>query len=274
MLLSRAKELSESSFQPDPRRDETLDEGEIDLIDDKTWLDSVHIDAALTLLRRQFSDVNGLFNVEWGATLSFAKAGKKWIQIIHNGKDHWVCVAQGIHSDAAVVYDSLSAGSATFKQETHVINCISCLAWSQADELTILNMACDKQANDYDCGVYAVAFTTALAFGRDPSGIQFDAPRLRSHLIDCLRRNRISPFPMLNADMKRYDPPSAMTLPLYCYCRRSDARLNRDWDMAKCRGNCSGWYHRICGHIPKSVFEEDDAWMCRLCVTNLEHEGS
>ena len=267
IILSKAQELLPSSFQPDPQRDEFLDEGEIELIDGTTWLDSVHIDAALTLLRHRFTDINGLFNVEWGATLSFAKAGNKWIQIIHNGQDHWLCAAQGFYSDDVTVYDSLTAGRSQFSMETHAINCIGCLGCSQNNnDLTILNMCCDRQDNVNDCGVYAIAFATALAYGKNPSGLRFDGLKLRSHLMSCFRRKQISLFPTLNATRERCEPPFVLTLPLFCHCRRSDAKLNGDWDLIQCVGSCGGRYHRMCDRIPQTVFDKEDRWICPRCV--------
>ena len=182
-------------------------------------------------------------------------------------------LCQGFHStDSVAVYDSLTAGTPLFKHETHVINCIGCLAWSATDDLTILNMTCDQQDNDYDCGVYAVAFATALATGQNPCDLQLDGRRLRSHLIECLRQQRLTRFPQLDAARERHEPPYALTLPLFCYCRRGDAALNHDWDMAQCRGGCAGWYHRICADIPQKVFDGDVEWVCRLCTVNSLNE--
>ena len=262
--------------EPDPRREQVLNDDEIALIGHRTWLESIHINAALTLLRRQFTDIGALFNVEWGVTLSFSKAGKRWIQIIHNGADHWMCAAQGFHTETqdVTVYDSLSAGTSSFKQEIHTINCIGCLGHSDGDQLMMLNMSCQRQDNEYDCGVYAIAFATALALGRNPSDIVFDARHLRSHLIHCFRNGKLSLFPVLERETlelreQRCEPPFVLALPLFCSCRRSDARLNGDWDMAKCQGQCAGWYHRMCASIPQEVFDEHAQWMCDPCIAGV-----
>ena len=42
-----------------------------------------------------------------------------------------------------------------------------------------------RQTGGRDCGVYAIAISTTLAFGHDPAKIQFDQSAMRPHLIKC-----------------------------------------------------------------------------------------
>ena len=55
-------------------------------------------------------------------------------------------------------------------------------------------MKVQQQRNDSDCGVFAIAFSNCLAFGEDPTFVNFDVLRMRSHLAACLRNGRISLF--------------------------------------------------------------------------------
>ena len=56
------------------------------------------------------------------------------------------------------------------------------------------NMATvQKQVGSTDCGVFAVAFATSLAFGR--SGFMPQQDRLRPHLQRCFEERYIQPFP-------------------------------------------------------------------------------
>ena len=59
--------------------------------------------------------------------------------------------------------------------------------------LTMAEMS--KQEGVNDCGVFAIAAATALAFGSDP--LQVQQSRMREHLLICFERGSISPFPTL-----------------------------------------------------------------------------
>ena len=50
------------------------------------------------------------------------------------------------------------------------------------------------QTNGNDCGLYAIANATALAFGQDPSKEQYIPSKLRDHLFQCLENKEMRPF--------------------------------------------------------------------------------
>ena len=47
-------------------------------------------------------------------------------------------------------------------------------------------MQCRKQDGGKDCGVYAIAFSVALALGVNPSRQNFRQDVMRAHLVNCL----------------------------------------------------------------------------------------
>ena len=53
------------------------------------------------------------------------------------------------------------------------------------------------QPNAHDCGVFALACATDLAHGHDPvlSEWNIEGNTMRMHLLECLKRGHISPFP-------------------------------------------------------------------------------
>ena len=51
------------------------------------------------------------------------------------------------------------------------------------------------QHGNTDCGLYAIAYTTELAFGHDPTDFTFDQSQLRDHLLNCLTSRTITRFP-------------------------------------------------------------------------------
>ena len=48
-----------------------------------------------------------------------------------------------------------------------------------------------------DCGVYAIANATTIAFGDDPSLVKYDQSAMRFHLIECFTSENIKPFPSI-----------------------------------------------------------------------------
>ena len=51
------------------------------------------------------------------------------------------------------------------------------------------------QAGGCDCGLFAIAFATALALGKHPGQYLFDQGKMRRHLWNCFRKKRIEMFP-------------------------------------------------------------------------------
>ena len=58
------------------------------------------------------------------------------------------------------------------------------------------------QSGSFDCGIFAIAFATALVFGRR-QGDFFSQQNMRSHLIECLEHRSITLFP--TARIRRSD---------------------------------------------------------------------
>ena len=52
-----------------------------------------------------------------------------------------------------------------------------------------------KQKGNVDCGLFAIATTTALAFGKNPSKLQFIQEAMRLHLISSFTQKLMSMFP-------------------------------------------------------------------------------
>ena len=57
------------------------------------WLTDDTINAAQGLVKRQFPHINGLQEVGLGRTLFFAIQTEEFMQVLHNGHDHWVTVS-------------------------------------------------------------------------------------------------------------------------------------------------------------------------------------
>jgi len=61
---------------------------------------------------------------------------------------------------------------------------------TQKDYFKVQTSKVNKQSETTDCGVFAAAYCSALAFGENPSAVIYDQKRLRCHLLNCLETRR------------------------------------------------------------------------------------
>ena len=57
-----------------------------------------------------------------------------------------------------------------------------------------------NQSNTADCGVFAIAYATAICYGQDPEKLLFNTSRMRNHLCNCLEDQNIWQFPATLTD--------------------------------------------------------------------------
>ena len=105
---------------------------------------------------------------------------KQQIQIIHSRGDHWLVASTVLSSkDEVNVYDSVDC---TIDRTRNIIsNLFQTSSWL-------------RSTGGKDCGVYAIAISTALAFCHDPSVIRFDQQAMRPHLVACFEKQTFSQF--------------------------------------------------------------------------------
>uniref|UniRef100_A0A1X7TLH4 Ubiquitin-like protease family profile domain-containing protein n=1 Tax=Amphimedon queenslandica TaxID=400682 RepID=A0A1X7TLH4_AMPQE len=104
------------------------------------------------------------------------------VSVINNGEvvGHWITTTTiGCSKGKAVVYDSLytNIDKATQKLIIKALNCIN---------LCITLPVVWRQKVALDCGLYAIAFATPLAFGHDLQTVQFDQTKMIDHLMKCI----------------------------------------------------------------------------------------
>ena len=129
-----------------------------------------------------FPDFKGFQDTVVGATYAFdiVPEGQKFIKILHVGDLHWVCVSHclDLHKNSINVHDSLNNGAVPrfVKKQIASMLCSS----EPAIHLNIVPV--EQQTNSLDCGVFAVAFATSLAFGEDPAQRKYDMSAMRPSL--------------------------------------------------------------------------------------------
>jgi Ulp1 protease family, C-terminal catalytic domain len=95
--------------------------------------------------------------------------------------NHWILLAKGLlHTDIVTVYDRLTYRP---NERQHVVACMSSLLSTKGRTFKYHVAPCQKQTNDYDCGVYAIAFAVSLAF--DVSVVRSSAPSVAASVFGC-----------------------------------------------------------------------------------------
>ena len=150
----------------------------------------LEINFAQQLLKEQIQHINGL-----QSTLLLEKdmkiSSKNRLQIIFcNERKHWVvATTMSCINGEVKVYDSVFQ---YLNQSS--LKCIEKLFEQDNISPRIKMSQCRRQKGSKDCGVYAIAFATAIAFGQNPSRQNFKQKEMRVHLVNCFNNNKISVF--------------------------------------------------------------------------------
>ena len=152
------------------------------LTDDDIW-------AALQMLKKQFPEMCGLQNPVLGVILQFAVASGPFVQILHDGNQHWVTVATPPPLMAAdvILYNSLND-----RVNSHCEKQIASLL-SRKSVRCVVDTS-QRQSGVTDCGLFAIAAATSCCFGDFASG-RYDQAAMRGHFQGCVRRGVMTPFP-------------------------------------------------------------------------------
>ena len=157
-------------------------------------LTDLEINFAQQLLKEQFHHINGLQStlLQDKDAKTSKESSKNRLQIIFcKERKHWVVATNinCIHGEVKV-YDSLF-------QYLDPTSLKSIEKLFEQDNVSpqIKMSQCRKQKGSKDCGVYSIAFATAIAFGQNPSRQNFKQEEMRAHLVNCFNKNYISVFP-------------------------------------------------------------------------------
>ena len=249
----KLKKLNRPNFQ------RTLSTKDKEIILGNGVLDDRHVMIIQNAHHKKFPFIEGLYSTTIGTVGQFKPVTSEFVQVLHDGIFHWVCVSNIAcrNSNTVKLYDSLYAKVAkhTKDQISNLLNC------HDRDNIFIEVQPVQQQTNGVDCGVYALAFATALCFGKDPCEILLNRRTARKHLWWCLENENLAMFPHSS---RQSSPGLLVTIkvPIYCSCRRS----NTSGNMVECDG-CSKWYHQDCENIPNKFFRKAllKTWVCSSC---------
>eukprot|EP00731_Ephydatia_muelleri_P007412 Em0003g1660a len=123
--------------------------------------------------------------------LTFDIMRKDFVQILHNGEDHWLTISTlGLPSGHVNIYDSLYQTCTD-----HAIDQMCSIIFTPNNAVYLHFTDVDKQTNSSDCGLYAIAYATGLCCGEEVCSRKYDMMVMRQHLLKCLESGRMTAFP-------------------------------------------------------------------------------
>ena len=253
------------------RRTLKLSNDEIKIIISNDMLSDESINLAMNFLHRQFPNFDGFVDSSIGKCNGFEiiRPNKPYIQIFHVGSLHWICVANTLPNKMTnqnhFIYDSLCGK----KLNRDTIEQISSYSFCSNDELSMNIMPVQQQRNGTDCGLFAIAFATSLAYGDDPTELLYDDNQLCRHLLYCLKKENMERFPSKPPKTRAIRCKKQVdAVELFCSCRKpwKEGEVDNRFDMAQCF-TCAEWFHRLCERIPARIFnKEKSVWNCNSCA--------
>ena len=193
-------------------------------------------------------------NQKLAATIEPFPRGSKSVQILHVNGDHWMTVStvDCTAEEDIIVYDSKYS---SLSQETKLL--LSQLVHTDKPTFQIKMANVSKQSGTTGCGLYAIAYATHVAFGRDPCVFIFKQKEMRQHLTVCFEKKELTPFPTTRGKRSVFaSRPNVLIVKVYCYCRCTDVGER----MVRCDGQCREWYHVKCVD-----YTGNKKWYCTNC---------
>ena len=158
-----------------------LSHEEIDGIIDQWFLN----DTVIHFFQKLIKNVNGLQDPLLGQKLNFKECSEEFIQLLHDGRHHWVTISTLDYQTGEVKHnDFMFEGKLT----ESVKNQICCITRFKEKKLKIDVVPVQQQQNVFDCGVYANAFMVSLVNKKDLTSISFNEKKLQDHLYDCWKK--------------------------------------------------------------------------------------
>ena len=113
------------------------------LLDPVGWLTDSLIDAAQTLLKRQFPGSYGLQRVSLGQIMAFTIQHGPFVQVLHSPLgNHWIAIERTEHNEVKV-YDSLYPSITSMLKAQ-----IACLLCTQQGEIPLSQMDVTRQVGE------------------------------------------------------------------------------------------------------------------------------
>ena len=146
-----------------------LAEGDVKVIENGEWLTDHIIGAAHSVLRKQFPGVGEMENTTLGLVDNFSVQRGEFAQILYTGSSHWVLASNSGCSNPSEVnlHDSLFRGRIPMPVKKQIAS----LVYEEGKKFKIIVPRVQRQNNNDDCGVFAIAFLVSLLSGLNPTNL-------------------------------------------------------------------------------------------------------
>ena len=158
--------------------------------------------AVLKIFHNEFDDLPKMNPTVAFQKPSSIKQGSDGSIQIHHTNNHWV--VSHMENKQVFIYDSLNP--TTLSEE---LGKQLCLMYERGKEngATSVELAnIQAQSNGVDCGLYAVANATTIAFGEDPEEKLYKDKEMRQHLMQCFEAQILTPFPAHGRKRRKTKP--------------------------------------------------------------------
>ena len=118
-------------------------------------------------------------------------------------------------------------------------NQVAALLATKRKETKLKFMDVQIQSGGYDCGLFAVAYTTAIVLGYKLGKFFFDQSAMRRHLKNCFESQNMSLFPVKKTRQGEGKVKCEDYIQMFCKCRMSQLP---GVDMVQC-STCDEWFH-------------------------------
>ncbi len=179
------------------------------------WLDDAIISAFQNNLKKQYPKMGSLQSPIMATKMALKAQQGEFVQILNI---NWLAVSSPLnHSETIInVYNSLHM---TLPGAAKKI--IASLCQHRSSTIKVLYHDVQWQSGSNDCGVFAIAFATAVCEGKNPAAVVFDQSNMRAHLLKSVEMRHLSSFPE-RCIKRRIKPPHMEHLKLYCSCQLPD----------------------------------------------------
>ena len=226
------------------------------MLSSNAWLSDTIVNAAQQLLKSRFV-ITGLQNVLLGQTHSFAVELGEFVQILHTGCGHWHVISTiGTKHAEVNIFDSMYS---SYHSKTQIASILA----TKEPAIKLKYIDVQMQSGQSDCGIFAIAFATALAHGLQPVNHIFQQNAMRNHLLNCLENGKMTMFPIKKVRRTAEKVKKIETIPVYCSCRMPELP---NVNCIQCYA-CKEWFHiDMCVKVDKAFLNKTKLkWYCSLC---------
>jgi len=238
------------------------------------WINDNIINAAQMMLKKRFgSEIAGWQSPQCNKKVSLFKVildNVPFIQILNVSQCHWIVVSNmpfKKNNDSIYIYDSLLMTKVSGSLVNTVCIFFKC-HYTDRLHFDVINV--QRQTDDHNCGVLAIAFATELAFGQDPASSVWNTSVMRSHLFQAFQQNSLERFPRIGQRSLRLGRRVHKSHPvtIHCVCRMPN---DPQKGMVECFC-CLKWFHISCC-IKDEEWNSQRKWRCKKCsnlIASLE----